>query len=181
MQKEILTREIIKSDLKRRMKKGIFVVSTIYIIILPLYALLIYFSKKWEICSDFVWFAFIILFIVLLCASLFRLYWVHLLVLAVKKDKYKLEKEKLNNIKELFYTHGSGIMEFENCGNFWLFFSKRLKYQIPLENYHWSNTYNMTDKGVCNYSTIGDEFYLVVIGKRFVVAVYNTKLFQLDN
>ena len=39
----------------------------------------------------------------------------------------------------------------------------------------------MSDKGVFNYSNIGDSFYLIIDSKERILLAYNTKLFELQD
>ena len=79
------------------------------------------------------------------------------------------------------YRHRSPYHEF--C------FAKGGKYRIYLHttasfenrHYKWSKMYNMSDQGICNYSHIDDDFYLVFSNdkKNNLLLIYNKKLFDL--
>ena len=64
-----------------------------------------------------------------------------------------------------------------------LYFSRYGDYTIPDDNYKWSTYFSMSNKGVYEYSSNGDEFYLVLskphIGK--ILYAYNTKMFEFEN
>lgn len=63
----------------------------------------------------------------------------------------------------------------------YLYFARYGEYQIPKENYTWSFALSMDDEDVYSYSSIGDEFYLVLApGTSRILLVYNTKTFQLQ-
>ncbi len=63
----------------------------------------------------------------------------------------------------------------------YLYFARYGEYQIPKENYTWSFSLSMDDEDVYSYSTIGDEFYLVLApGTSNILLVYNTKIFDLQ-
>ena len=63
----------------------------------------------------------------------------------------------------------------------YLHFARYGEYQIPKENYTWSFSLSMDDEDVYSYSTIGDEFYLVLApGTSNILLVYNTKIFDLQ-
>lgn len=88
----------------------------------------------------------------------------------------KLVSNEDNLLHMLFYrrTWGNKL--------YYLNFARYGCYCIPdsvtQKNYEWSELYCMSANGVYNYSNIGDEFYLVLYGKKIILA-YNTKLFEL--
>jgi len=60
-----------------------------------------------------------------------------------------------------------------------LVFSRRSKYRIPdINNYDWSNIYEMTDENVFFYTDLNDDYYLINVGKRENVVAYNKKMFE---
>ena len=63
-----------------------------------------------------------------------------------------------------------------------LFFSKNIKYNIPEEKifYTWTKDLQMRTDRLFETSDIGDEFYLVTVGKnrKRIVLVYNTQYFE---
>ena len=114
---------------------------------------------------------------------------VALLFVIVKQIKIiiTLHKNLKNNIiviDKLIYTetkrkrHGRISVTY-----YYLHFSQYGKFQIPDENYKWSSCFSMSNKGVYNYSSNGDEFYLVLskphTGK--ILYAYNTKMFELED
>ncbi len=67
---------------------------------------------------------------------------------------------------------------YETCH---LHFSGYGEYKIPDVNYLWSSMYPKSGRAVYDYSTFGDEFYLVLSkpysGK--ILYAYNTKMFEM--
>lgn len=61
-----------------------------------------------------------------------------------------------------------------------LHFSGHGAYEIPGENYDWSDLYYLSDKMVYTYADCGDEFYLVLSKPhtRKILLAYNAKMFD---
>lgn len=163
MQKEILTREIIKVELNRQhlyTVRGVFIANIIWLIIFALGART--FRLVYYVCIS-----------MFIFSSLLLLYTLILLFM-VRKNRFQVtidtlitceDKESLSDL----YVQKQYKLLFASCG----------KYAIPTgNNYKWSKLYCMTDTGVYNYSIPGDKFYLVKMSKKTIFLAYNTKLFE---
>lgn len=61
-----------------------------------------------------------------------------------------------------------------------LVFAKSGNYGIYKElNYKWSQLYALSDEGVYNYAKIDDEFYMISVGKHKNLVAYNKRMFEL--
>lgn len=61
-------------------------------------------------------------------------------------------------------------------------FSQYGIFEVPVENYKWSETFSMSSHGVYNYSKDGDEFYLVLSERNTgkILFAYNKKMFEME-
>ena len=61
-----------------------------------------------------------------------------------------------------------------------LVFARGSKYRIPdiINNYKWSNMFEMPDKNVFHCADINDDFYLISVGKHRNIVAYNKKMFE---
>ena len=176
MHKEKLTVDNIKQDLCTQAKecyKELVGMIIAFIIVLLLVL----------ICSNsLITLKAIVLWLLCCCGAVALLF----VIVNQIKTTITLRKNLKNNIvviDKLIYTetklkrHGRITVTY-----YYLHFSQYGKFQIPDENYKWSSCFSMSDKGVYNYSSNGDEFYLVLskphIGK--ILYVYNTKMFEME-
>ena len=61
-----------------------------------------------------------------------------------------------------------------------LVFSRGSKYRIPdINNYKWSNMFEMQDKNVFHCTDLNDDFYLISVDKRKNIVAYNKKMFEM--
>ena len=186
--KEILTRERIKIDIKNKCIDDIKVVLRTFLILLSflvmppiiLYKIFTPFDIPTSISTMITIYSIIIVFLTLCC-----LYKPFKLLFDLNKKGFQIATDKLSHSAEMTL---SDILIFSN---WWLIYSLskpyRLnfnsygKYLVPKgKNYKWSNLYCMDDKGVYNYSVVGDEFYLAVIDNKITLA-YNKKHFELQD
>lgn len=80
-----------------------------------------------------------------------------------------------------FFSGGDGIyghtLNFSSYG----FFNVGLRNaKGGVDYYKWSKLYSMTGEGILNTSKIGDEFYLAISDKDEILAVFNQKWFNLE-
>ncbi|MBR3968570.1 MAG: hypothetical protein IKJ93_03165 [Clostridia bacterium] len=184
--KEKLTKERIKTDIKNKCIddiKAVLRTSLILLLFLVLPPIILYkvftpFNIPTAISTMITIYSIVIVFLTVCC-----LYKPFKLLFGLYKKGFQIATDKLSHSTEMTL---SDILIFSN---WWLIYSLskpyRLsfnsynKYLIPKgKNYRWSDMYCMDDKGVYNYSTIGDEFYLAVIDNKIAFA-YNKKLFEL--
>ena len=99
----------------------------------------------------------------------------------IKKDLFKIVTDTLISSEEKATYIGSAFaasfsrpytLNFASYGQYCI---------LNGENYSSSELYTMNDKGVFNYSTVGDIFYLILDNKNRILLVYNTKLFELSD
>ena len=185
--KEILSKERIKIDIKNKCIddiKAVVRTSLILLVFLVMPPIILYkVFTPYDIPSSISTPITIISIVVLLLTVFFLIKPLKLFFDVNKKD-FQITTDKLSHSSEMSM---SDIMIFSN---WWLIYSLskpyRLnfnsygKYLVPKgKNYRWSNLYCMDDKGVYNYSVVGDEFYLAVIDNQILLA-YNKKLFELQ-
>lgn len=176
MQKEKLTINNINQDLIAESKecyKDLVGMTVAFLIVLLL--VLICFNSLTTLKVLFLW--------LLCCCGEVALVFV---IVKQIKTIITLHKNLKNNIvviDKLIYTeskrkrHGRISVTY-----YYLYFSQYGKFQIPDENYKWSSCFSMSNKGVYNYSSNGDEFYLV-LSKRHtgkILFAYNTKMFKFE-
>lgn len=178
MIKDILTTEIIKSDYKKEFRSSIKIVIILSIVFVLLSLLIIYlFShlKNTLLFLEILMLSPAMVFAFICLAVIFDSYKDYI---TINREQFKIVtdeiigyQEKETYISSPFLSSFSHpyILEFKSYGNYW----------IPArENYTKSRNYSLTDKDVFNYTTVGDTFYLVIIKKRKILLVYNTKLFE---
>ena len=170
MKKDILTKERIKQDYQKQFFGSIKVVIVMPIILILLIALIVFLFSLLEFKTLFLVMEILVLFPAVfgcyLCISTLIEAYKDLNIF--KKDSFRIEADTLIGIEEKFLRHPY-ILEFKSFG----------KYCVPKENYSASKIYDMSDKGVFNYSNVGDTFYLILDAKDRILSVYNTKMFEL--
>ena len=159
--------------MKQKVKFNLTVLILFFIPFLMLLGLFIWtitldtiFIAYWILIGTQLLFCFVVL--VLQSITVIRLY-------KVLNSGKNIVKGTLINIEERPGRNGRKVYIF--------WFKKYGKYFVPLENYTWSKVYDLSADGVYNYSSCGDEFYLVLskpyTGK--ILLAYNTKMFEFEN
>lgn len=180
--KEILTKDIIKNEI-RNISKFTIIHTTIELgALCSLFILLLFLNMG----NDFVvkllllgWTGLVIAF--LKCWLIYILVYSIKAYKATQNDGVNILVEKLVDIKNNI-PDGADIRIKARFNPFFasLFFESGNRYSIPRGiNYGWSKKYSMDNRGVFRASKIGDEFYLAVIGNKKVLLAYNTKFFEL--
>lgn len=103
----------------------------------------------------------------------------HLKIAKIKNGEYSVitdtllyEKQGELRTEPTFYK-GKWIsyLQFENCG----------RWELEGMYYTWSNTYKMSDCGICHTALQGDTFYLVIDKPTHKVMMgYNTRFFDYN-
>ncbi len=173
MQKEILTREIIKKEFIYQELYGRKETFILLIVLLPLLCLIL------SLFSDRTW-ANIVLAIptsllallIFICLHIF--YESFKLCRLMKKDKFYITKDNL------IRTRGKSIGGYTGHA-YTLHFASYGEYALGAEKYYkWSKLYSMSDEGVYNTALLGDEYYLVIVNGSEILLTYNTKMFELQ-
>ena len=97
----------------------------------------------------------------------------------IKKDLFKIVTDNLISCQEKSTYIGSSFAASFNRPYTLNFTSYGQYCVLEGKNYSSSELYAMSDKGVFNYSNIGDTFYLIIDKNEKILLVYNTKLFEL--
>jgi len=98
----------------------------------------------------------------------------------LKRDRFSVITDRLVGVENK-REHGPGTMGILFNRPYTLYFASYGPYCIRRgQSYKWSEKYRMTDKGSYTYSNIGDEFYLVTMNGKKILIIYNTKLFALE-
>ena len=175
MQKEKLTIENIRMDLKLELKKSYLRLVGYSVLSLSVIGLVI-----WAFSLGSIFGYYGLHFSAMACLVLGIDVFYILRIVDIQKnldDKKHIVKDKLVNI-DVYEDIRVGIHNI----TYTMYFSSYGKYVIREENYKWSENFNMNATGVYNYSKYGDEFYLVLskphTGK--ILLVYNTKLFEME-
>ena len=176
MQKEKLTIENIRMDLKLELKKSYMRVVGFSVFSLILIGLIILAFSTANVFGGYYGLHFSAMACLVLGIDVFYI----LRIVDIQKnldDKKHIVKDKLVNI-DVYEDIRVGIHNI----TYTMYFSSYGKYVIQDDNYKWSENFNMNATGVYNYSKYGDEFYLVLskphTGK--ILLVYNTKLFEME-
>ena len=183
MKKDILTIQKIKSDYRKLFYSSIKTVILMPIILVLLITLIIYLFSCLENKNLFLLLEILIIsppiFMSYIClATIFETYKDYN---TIKKDLFKIVTDTLISSEEKATYIGSAFaasfsrpytLNFASYGQYCI---------LNGENYSSSELYTMNDKGVFNYSTVGDIFYLILDNKNRILLVYNTKLFELSD
>ena len=169
MQKEKLTIQNIKTDLKELLKDRYIELIEITLVFLLFVAVLFW------IPILFYKVAFGCFAAIMLCLVVFQI----LDIIELHKAFHNVErivKDKIVSKETRRYNR------MRKRGYFRLRFSNYGVYMIPDESYSWSSMFRMLHKKVYESSDYGDEFYLVLSkpnnGK--ILFVYNTKMFEME-
>ncbi len=181
MQKEILTKEILKCELKNRFYKDIkeellhLPIMLFCIILLVLgdfmFIKFLHLDKSvFDIVSHIFYVFFIIAFLADISIAVIGIY-------NANKFNYLIVSDKLVNKKYRFSSSHRGYnppaLIFARCGKFFI-----------KDGEHYTNckTFTMSADGVYNSSVIGDEFYVVTVKflKYNNILAYNKKMFEYE-
>lgn len=173
MQKELLTKENIKSDILSILLGDIAVIAIAYIILLALSILLALFLSGINVTIKIGFVLFILLTIVLLLSMIYTF----ILIYKTHKYQFTLKTDILISKKE--GGGNPGTTGWSGYKPYILNFNKNTKYHIPAKvNYKWSSLYSMDEKGVFNYSNPDDKFLLVILTGKKIIMAYNLNLFD---
>ena len=176
MKKEKLTRENIISDLKSVLIKEIITSITTLPLLIFAYLLFLF-----DLLSPTKVKGVILIFCILFCAILTLIYIYGLtraIVPLCKMKSFTISSDVVTNkLEKRGSRPGSLIMPRP----YTLVLSSGSKYRIPaVNNYKWSDIYEMPDKDVFFYTDLMDDFYLISVGKRKNIVVYNKKMFEME-
>ena len=192
MKKEVLTVENCKKDLLHQLKLeliGRCVITMGMILFCGLLSLLLAVldsTSGWSVTG---W-AFGAVWVLPAAYLLFNLR--HLLVYRkrINAKAFFVAEAKLNNITELEIKRIGdwlrGVWHFDRIRYRYdrnvFYFSSYGRYVVPDRNFTWSDQFRMHDDGLKNYSSCGDDFYLLVYTegsrKGKVAYAYPAKLFE---
>ena len=187
-EKETLTREIIKKETTKIAKNTIM--SDIPLLVVGFVPLAATFWLWVDMCHwlDYLFFIFFALPIVLcVYIFIFDLSYCLNIIKPIKNDKFDIMVKKLvdtSNGEAMLreYVRNKAIYNTGFIPNrtLQLNFSEKLKYNVPAGiSYSWSIKHAMIPSSVFRSSKVGDEFYIVVINNKVIMA-YNTKFFELQ-
>ena len=173
MKKEILTRENIISDLKSTLTKEIKTsISTLPLMIFA-YLLCFVFDDLHE--KDFM-----LIFWIIFCAFLTLIYIYQLIRAIVPLFKIINFTISSDFVTKKLVKRGNVVHSLVIPRPYTLVFSRGSKYRIPdMNNYKWSNMFEMQDKNVFHYTDLNDDFYLISVDKRKNIVAYNKKMFEM--
>ncbi len=174
MQKEILTKENIMNDLKSILIKEI--IKSLSLLPLLIFAYLLFLFGPHSPTKTK---GFMLLFCIMFCAFLTLIYiydFVRAVVPLYKIKNFTISSDFVTNKLEKRRSHPRSLILPRQ---YTLVFSRKSKYRIPdINNYKWSNMFEMPDKNVFHCTDINDDFYLVSVGKRTNIVAYNKKMFE---
>lgn len=185
MQKEILTKEKIKKELRACLLCDIKEFLLFELISLPALILITYlfFNIKHSVPNFIIFFPLTYVFLVLFFCTITLIKLYHYLK-AVKNKNFEIEIDLCLQTKEIhdrwgLYALKNHIWVYKRR-NYRIFFKNHGEYAIRSgKNYLCSDMYEMDEKSVYNYTNEGDKFYLILLKKKVILLVYNTKLFEL--
>ena len=181
MQKEVLTKEIIKNELTKHFTK----VLRNFLLLLPVYILgcmLMVFALGMLVnvfASDKMIANVIEVIISIILGIVYILEVFNSLknFLKIKKGEFELVNDWV--VDKLPKRRGGKYQHYRPNT---LIFARNKKYGIPEGlNYEWSQLYSMSDDGVYRCAEINDDFYVIIVGKKKNVLAYNKKMFELKN
>ena len=179
MQKEILTIENIRYDLRNQIREGLWPFGLCTGLTILFFFVFIKIvgpddTSAWNFVFSLVGFQFVLVLLafitldVVLAVPIYRRF-------SALKNLRGVVIDRLAR-KELKYRPS----RYRPNERHWLYFVSYGKYEIPDANYEWSELYYMGSKMVDVHADCGDEFYLVLskphAGK--VLLAYNTKMFD---
>ena len=175
---QVLHDELIKIDLKRTLASGIKF-SIIWMLVFAAWFWLFWLS------ADTAFFATLIIvlgaavltpFLIILIDSIIKL-------IKTSKGNFKVDTDHLINGDGLVGTVGAIDADFlVNPRYTWitLCFGKYKPFKFKKRNvfYKWSAAYKMDGYSLLNSSAPGDKFYIVTLGSKTPIMVYNAKMFD---
>ncbi len=184
--KELLTIETIKKDITRnclnRHKTMIIILLSFTI---PILVMVNFFLCEFGEISDVIW-----PLIIILSLDVFLIFKLLIELKTINNESFVIKKDILISCGEQYQdtvytvTRPMGtILDklFSNNSKYHLNFKCYKTYFIPKGiNYKYTKMFSMWEKGVYNYSTINDEFYIVMTSNEKILGVYNTKLFEIE-
>ena len=180
--KETLTVQNIRDELKKGYKKTLGAVVLLSIVSALFVIMSINFSKDVKVKDLSFYYIWIVTGLIVLCTVIFIAWYIKAIVQL--KQKITIVTDWLVDIREDVDLHHG--MHHRNRQYTDLTFAKYGKFRIFTDiygdiNYTWSKMYAMSNQGVCNYSNINDEFYLVISNDKnpHILQIYNQKLFEL--
>ncbi len=174
MQKEILTRDNIISDLKLILIKEITTSITTLPLMIFAYLLFFFGPHLHAKVKDF-----ILIFWIIFCAFLTLIYIYDLIRAIVPLCKIKNFTISSDFVTRKLDKRVPPPRSLILPRPYTLVFSLGSKYRIPdTNNYKWSNMFEMPDKNVFHCSDLYDDFYLINVGKRKNIVAYNKKMFE---
>ena len=175
MQKEILTKENILSDLKLILIKEIITLITLVPLLIFAYLLFLFGPHLHTKAKGFM-----LIFGIIFCVFLTLIY-IYGLIRTVapfcKIKNFTISSDFVTNkLNKRGYRRGSLFMPRP----YTLVFARGSKYRIPdiINNYKWSNMFEMPDKNVFHCTDLNDDFYLINVGRRKNIVAYNKKMFE---
>lgn len=176
MDKEIVTKDKIAMDFKNSFFGTKLVVINFLCIFLSLCSYFLYWLETTS-SNPTPWWAFVYIG--------FSISWLVLAILEstiVISMYYKLKKGHFRVQTDLL-TGSSDRNIFRSFGYFYksytLNFQKNGKYRVPEGKlYRWSKNFSTDAQGVYNRAIAGDTFYVVAWHRNYIIAAYNTRLFE---
>ncbi len=185
MGKEIINKKIIAQDIKECYQKNIRYLLLAVAILIPVWILLCYLliKEKSGMIVMISTVSFVLLSSIVLMSIINR--WIY--IQKLKKGDFRIVEDTLAEIIQSGDVWG----RYELRSRLWLspYGVYRLRFsrygEILLYDgvyYRFSPTYYMTDKGVYDRAKVGEDYYLVFIGKRPVpMHLYSKELFVLKD
>lgn len=172
MQKEVLTKENITSDLKLILNKEI--IKLIALLPLLIFVYLLFLFAPHSPAKGFM-----LIFCITFCVF-FTLIYIYALVRTVvplcKIKNFTISSDFVTN-KLNKRRHKPRTLIIPRP--YTLVFSRESKYRIPdINNYKWSTMFEMSDKNVFHCTDLNDDFYLINVSKRKNIVAYNKKMFE---
>lgn len=160
MKKEILTKENIISDLKSILIKEIKKLISLLPLLIFVYLLFLYdplsLAKSFIIFFGIIYYGF--------CTLIYIFAIVRTVVPLFKIKNFTISSDLVTNKLEKRRSHPRSLIIPRP---YTLVFSQKSKYRIPdINNYKWSNMFEMPDKNVFHCTDLNDDFYLISVGKR---------------
>ena len=175
MQKETLTKENILSDLKLILIKEIITLITLVPLLIFAY-LLFLFGPHLNTKTK----GFMLIFGIIFCVFLTLIYIYELVRAIVPLCKIKNFTISSDFVTNKLYKRRGRRRSLIMPRPYTLVFARGSKYRIPdiINNYKWSNMFEMPDKNVFHCADINDDFYLISVGKHRNIVAYNKKMFE---
>ncbi len=182
MPRETLTVQNIRNDLKKTHNKTLWIVLSFGVLSVLMFAMLVNVNQK-NMVKDLAYYvSYVLAILVFVCTALEIIFYIRAMVQL--KRKITIVTDWLVDMREDVDLRRGMYHRYINYTE--LTFAKYGKFRLHTDtygdtNYPWSKMYAMSNQGVCNYSNINDEFYLVISNdkKPKILKIYNQKLFEL--